>query len=152
MDPRLGKSSNIWVLPSTNHTNRVAAGQYTGQLDAGTGSVPVFWPHIRQVAAAGRPATRTDISPVTGSPVGWRGLCCPAWAHFSPGRDAQKKKEIPQERKNASVSKSVSTRFPELKESTGKKHEQWKLRLHNAFFPLRLTLTQLLPVDSLWKH
>lgn len=41
-------------------------------------SVPVFWPHVREVAAATWPATPADIIPITGSSIAKRGTCCPA--------------------------------------------------------------------------
>lgn len=76
------------MLPGARGTNKVKAVR-----DLTADPLPVFWPHVRQVTAACRPAAPADITSITGSPVWERWACCPAGAHFfSAGTEVQWKK------------------------------------------------------------
>lgn len=44
--------------------------------------VPVFWPHVRDVAATVRPTRPVTVLPATGSSIAERGACHPARAHY----------------------------------------------------------------------
>lgn len=63
-----------------------------------TESVPVLWPHIREVAAAIRPAAPIGIIPTAGSgSIAKRGAWRhPAWTHFPPdkGKKSSRRKKV----------------------------------------------------------
>lgn len=69
-------------------------------------SVPVLWPHVREVAAATRSATPADIILIAGSSIARRGACHrPPWTHFSP------EKGILRREKSSSEDKSLCCHF-----------------------------------------